>query len=109
VEAVDELEAERDEQRDAQQHKGQQGGGADARFAHIRIDAVGDEEERRRQDAEEDDSRACVQPGVQIRPHDGGSGNGNRTIAGDRGFHTGGLLASEAACAVLVDWRVREV
>ena len=46
VEAVDELEAERDEQRDTEQHEWQPAGRWHAALVDVDVDAVGDEEQR---------------------------------------------------------------
>lgn len=62
MEAVHELEAQRDEQGDEQQRVRQEGGEFRAGGVDVGIDAVDDVEEPRRRQAEEDDERERLEP-----------------------------------------------
>ncbi|MGY3411573.1 hypothetical protein ACVWZV_007686 [Bradyrhizobium sp. GM5.1] len=68
VEAVDEFEAERDQQRDKQEDVGQIARDPRAGRIDIRIDAVGHIEQARGEDAEEQDHRQRIEALVEIWP-----------------------------------------
>jgi hypothetical protein len=68
VKAVDELEAERDQQRDEQQDVGQVGRHPRAGRVDVDIDAVGDEQQARGENAEEQDHRQRIEALVEIGP-----------------------------------------
>jgi len=65
VEPIHELEAERDEQGDAQQKIGEPGGRVDTAVDDVAVDAVRDEEQADRQDTEEEDRRAHVESHIE--------------------------------------------
>ena len=71
VEAVDELEAERDQQRDEQQEIGQVGRDLGAGRVDVGIEAVGDEQQSAGEDAEEQDHRQRVEALVEIGAGEG--------------------------------------
>ncbi|MGY4361614.1 hypothetical protein ACVW0J_008107 [Bradyrhizobium sp. i1.7.7] len=68
VEAVDEFEAERDQQRDEQEDVGQEGRHLRAGRVDVDIDAVGNEQQACGKDAEEQDHRERVKTLVEIWP-----------------------------------------
>ena len=68
MEAVDELEAERDQQRDEQQDEGQVGRDLGAGRVDVGIDAVGDEQQPGGENAEEEDHRQRIETLVEIGP-----------------------------------------
>ena len=68
VEAVDELEAERDQKRDEQQDVGQVSRDPGAGRVDVGIDAVGDEQQSCGENAEEQDHRQRVETLVEIGP-----------------------------------------
>ncbi|MET4829202.1 hypothetical protein ABH972_006791 [Bradyrhizobium ottawaense] len=68
MEAVDEFEAERDQERDEQQDVGQVARHACAGRVDVDIDAVGDEQQPRGEDAEEQDHRQRIEALVEIWP-----------------------------------------
>ena len=67
MEAVHEFEAERDQQRDAEQHEGKEIGDRRAGFENVLVDAPGREGEAERDDREEDEKRAYVERMIELR------------------------------------------
>ncbi len=68
MEAVDELEAERNQKRDEQQDVGQEGRHPRAGRVDVDIDAVGHKQEPGRKDAKEQDQRQRIEAFVEIGP-----------------------------------------
>ena len=68
VEAVDEFEAERDQQRHEQQNIGQVGGDPHAGRVDVGVDAVGDVQQPGGEDAEEQDHGQRIEPLVEVWP-----------------------------------------
>ena len=68
VEAVDEFEAERDQQCHEQQDIGQVGGDPHAGRVDVGVDAVGDVQQSGGEDAEEQDHGQRIEPLVEVRP-----------------------------------------
>ncbi len=66
VKPVHELEAERDQQRHAQQHEGQHGRGAHAAPRHVDVEAIGDEKQPESQDSPEDERRPQVEAAIEL-------------------------------------------
>ena len=71
MEAVDELEAERDQQRDEEQQERQVTGDLGAGGIDVGIDAVGDEQDAGGNDAQEEDPGQRIEALVEIGPTPG--------------------------------------